>query len=95
MCYEEFCIQYSFNPPFTLYYGIVSRVKKLNLFYNPDYITINLSFYPKSLEISRKSSKGSKDFYNIFIDHIWRKPKYEIKWERRIQSRGKQRLVED
>ena len=22
MCYEEFCNQYNFNPPFTLYYGI-------------------------------------------------------------------------
>ena len=82
LCYEEFWNQHSFNQPFSLYYGILSIVKKLNLFYNLKYITINLPFHPTFLEIIRKRSKGSNDFHNSFINHIRRKPKYEMKWEK-------------
>ena len=53
MCYEEFCNQYSFNPLYPLNplytMGFQQSKKKLNLFYNPKYIIINLSFYPKFL----------------------------------------------
>jgi hypothetical protein len=82
MCYEKFCKLYNFQPPFTLYYGLISIIKSLDLHYDIEYIVSHSPFYPPFLQVVKKSPKGSKDFYYTLINNSWKKPICEKKWEK-------------
>lgn len=84
MKYEQFCNQYDIKPPFTHFLGIVDCIKKLRLNYDTEIILQNIPYYPEFLRIIRKNKQGSRDFYDIFIDEKWNKPKSELKWEKEL-----------
>lgn len=79
--YHEFCTKFDLKTPFTLFFGVIDCIRKLHLNYDYDNIQRSQPFFPKFLQLITKSKQGGRDFYDVFINQKYRKPKSEIKWE--------------
>ena len=85
LSYELFCDRYNFHPPFTLYYGMKTCIEKRKLEFDMFSLFHHQAKYPIYIRILRKNTKGSKDFYDLFIKNIYIRPKSELKWEAELQ----------
>ena len=81
--YNTFCDKFGFSPPFTSYYGLIHCINKnWKPFLEPP---LYMPYYPSHIKLIRKNNKGSRDFYDIFVQDFHLKPISEIKWERDLQ----------
>ena len=87
LSYTDFCEKYMFNPPFTIFYGIVQSIKKYlvnnHIEYNIDTMSVFIQRPLRSFITSfvLKHDKGASNFYRAFISKQYEKPKCELKWE--------------
>lgn len=55
-------------PPFTHFLGIENCIKNVQLNYDTELIFQIIPYHPKFLRIISQNKRGSRDFYDIFID---------------------------
>ena len=83
--YNEFCYKFNFFPPFTIYYGIISCIRKKGWQFDMNLFQQNQPHFPAHIRILFKNHRGSRDFYDLFIRNFYFKPKSEKKWENEFQ----------
>ena len=82
--FDNFCQKFDFIPAFTSFYGIVSCIKKLCREIDIEFLKKNQPFRQKFIQVLLKHEKGTTDFYDLFIQSKYDKPKSQLKWEREL-----------
>ena len=84
LSYEAFCKKFNFKPIFTIYYGIVSCIRKIIVPFDIKSLQYKQPYRNYFLEILHKSKKGAKEFYRSLIYSLYVRPHSEQKWENEL-----------
>ena len=81
--YDNFCVKYNFNPPITLFYGIVTCLTKNWPSYRSRQVII-LPHFKQDLKIIIRNKTHRQSIYETFLSKIKKTSKHMEKWSNEL-----------
>ena len=87
LSYINFCTQFEVNIPFLIYHGLKNTIiKKWPVLRSNTLKKLASPFLPKHMKLFIKNNKGSRNFYDLFLNSVKHNKRYLEKWSSDLHS---------